>query len=57
MKVSTPHSSLLASVVSSSTLDIKEDGVIGFSPLSGCVTPIFGKGNEFRINGLSQSHK
>jgi hypothetical protein len=54
MKVSTPLSSLLESVVSSSTLDVKEDGVIGFpSPLSGCVTPIFEKDNEFRVNGLS----
>jgi hypothetical protein len=52
VKVSTPHSSLLESVVSSSTLDVKEDGVIGLpSPLSGCVTPIFEKGNEFRVNG------
>jgi hypothetical protein len=25
--------------------------------LSGCVTPIFEKGNEFRVNGLSQSQK
>jgi len=52
------HASHLESVVSSSTLDVKEDGVIGLpSPLSGCVTPIFEKGNEFRVNDLSQSQK
>jgi hypothetical protein len=58
VKISTLHSSLLDSVVSSSTLDVKEDGVIGFpSPLSGCVTPIFEKGDEFRVHGLSQFQK
>jgi hypothetical protein len=58
MKVSTPHSLLLESIVSSSTLDVKEDGVMGHpSPLSHCVTPTFEEGNEFRVNGLSQSQK
>jgi hypothetical protein len=34
VKASTPHSSLLESVVSSSALNVKEDGVIGLpSPL------------------------
>jgi hypothetical protein len=52
VKVSTSHSSLLESVVSSSTLDVKADGVLGLpSSLSGCVTPIFEMGNEFRVNG------
>jgi hypothetical protein len=55
VKVSTPHSMLLESIVSSSTLDVKEDGAI--APLSCCVTPIFEKDNEFRVNGLSQSQK
>jgi hypothetical protein len=27
------------------------------SPLSGCASLIAKKGNEFRVNGLSQSHK
>jgi len=58
MKVSTPHSLLLESILSSLTLDVKEDGVIGFpSPLSGCVTPIIEKGNGLRVYGLSQSQK
>jgi len=58
VKASTSHSSLLESVVSSSTLDVKADGVLGLpSSLSGCVTPIFEKGNEFRVNGLFQSQE
>jgi hypothetical protein len=58
VKVSTSHSSLLESVVSLSTLDVKEDGVIGLPfPLSGCVTPIFERGSEFKVNGLFQSQK
>jgi hypothetical protein len=58
MKVYTPHSSLLELVVLSTTLDVKEDGMIGLpSLLSGCVTPILEKGNEFRVNGLSQSQQ
>lgn len=58
VKVSTSHSSLLELVVSLSTLDVKEDGVIGLpSPLSGCVTPIFEMDSEFKVNGLSQSQK
>jgi len=58
VKVSASHSSLLESIVLSSTLDVKEDGVLGLpSPLSGCVTPMFEKGNEFRVNGLSQSQE
>jgi hypothetical protein len=57
VKVSTPHSSVLESVVSSSTLDVKEDGVIGLpSPLSDCITPIFEKDNEFKVNGLSVTY-
>jgi hypothetical protein len=40
VKVFTPHTLLLESVVSPSTLDVKEDGVVGIpSPLGGCVTP------------------
>lgn len=58
MKVSTPHSSLLESIMSSTTLDVKEDGVIGFpSLLSGCVTPFIGNGDDFRVYGSSQSQK
>jgi hypothetical protein len=58
VKVSASHSSLLESIVLSSTLDVKEDGVLGLpSLLSGCVTPMFEKGNEFRVNGLSQSQE
>jgi len=58
VKASTSHSSLLDSVVSLSTLDVKQDGVLGLpSPLNGCITPIFEKGNEFRVNGLSQSQE
>jgi hypothetical protein len=54
VKVST-HFSVVQTVVLTSTLDVKEDGVIGFpSPLSGCVTPIIEKGDNFRVNGLSQ---
>jgi hypothetical protein len=57
VKVST-HSSLFELVVSSSTLDVKEDGVIELPfSLSDCVTPFFEKGTEFRVNGLSQSQK
>jgi hypothetical protein len=57
VKVST-YTSLLELVVSSSTLDSKEDGVVGIpSPLSGCVTLVIGKGDDFRVNGLSQSQK
>jgi hypothetical protein len=58
VKASTPHSSLVESVVSSSTREVKDDGVIGLpSPLSGHVTYFFEEGNEFRVNGLSQSQK
>jgi len=54
MEVSTYHTSLLESVMSSSTLHVKEDGVVGIpSPLSGCVTPTIVKGDDFRVNGLS----
>jgi hypothetical protein len=32
--------------------------VVGFpSSLGGCVTPIVGKDDDFRVNGLSQSQK
>jgi len=47
VKASTPHSSLLESIVSSRLP----------SSLSGFTTPIFEKGNEFRVNGLSQSQE
>lgn len=58
VKVSTPHTSLLESVDSSSTMDVKEAGVVGIpSLLSDCVTPTIGKDDDFRVNGLSQSQK
>jgi hypothetical protein len=58
VKVFTPHTSLLESAVSSSTLNVKEDGVVrNPSPLGGCFTPTVEKGDDFRVNGLSQSHK
>jgi len=58
MKVFTPHISLLELVMSSSTLNVKEDGVVGFpSPFSGCVTPTIEKGDDFKVNDLSQSQK
>jgi hypothetical protein len=57
MKALTPHTSLLELVVSS-TPEVKEVGVVGIpSPLGGCVTPTVGKGDDSRVNGLSQSHK
>jgi len=56
--VSTPHSSLVESVVASSSQEVKDDGVIGISsPLSGRVSPLLEEGNEVRVNGLSQSQK
>jgi len=58
MKVSTPHTLLLESIVSSLTLDIKEDWLIGIpSPPSGCVTHTIEKGDDFRVNGFSESQK
>jgi hypothetical protein len=54
VRVSTPLSSLVEFVVSSSTWEVKDDGVIGLPfPLSGCVTPFFENDNDFRMNGLS----
>jgi hypothetical protein len=54
VKVST-HTSLLESVMSSSTLHVKEDGVVGIpSPSSGSTIE---NGDDFRVNGLSQSQK
>jgi hypothetical protein len=52
------HTSLLEIVVSSSTPEVKEVGVVGIpSPLGGCITLTFGKCNDSRVNGLSQSQK
>lgn len=49
------HTLLLESVMSSSTLHVKEDGVVGIpSPLSGSTIE---SGDDFRVNGLSQSQK
>jgi hypothetical protein len=46
------------SVVSMSTQVVKEGGVVGaFLPLDGCVTPTAVKGEDFRVNGLTQSQK
>jgi hypothetical protein len=46
------------SVESSSTLDVKEDGVEGAPSLLGhCVTPIAEKGEDFRMNSLIRSQK
>jgi hypothetical protein len=54
----TPHTSLLDSVMPSSTQVVKEVGVVGIpSTLGGCVTPTVGKGDDSRVNGLSQSQK
>jgi hypothetical protein len=51
VKTLTPHTSH-----SSSTPEVKEVGVVGIpSPLGGGVTPTVGKGDDFRVNGLSQS--
>jgi hypothetical protein len=58
MKVFTLHTSFLESVVVSSTLDVKEDGVVrNPSPLGGCITPTVEKSDDFRVNSLSQSQK
>jgi len=58
VKASTSHTSLLEMGVSSLTPEVKEVGVGGIpSPLGGCVTPIVGKVDDSRVNGLSQSQK
>jgi hypothetical protein len=58
VKASSIHTSVLETVVSSSTPEVKEVGVVGFpSSLGGCVTPIVGKDGDSRVNGLSQSQK
>jgi hypothetical protein len=58
VKSSTSHTSLLETVVSSSTPEVKEVGVVGIpSPLGGCITPYVGKGDDSKVNGLSQSQK
>jgi len=56
VKALTLHASLLETVVSSSTLEVKEVRVVEIpSPLGGCITPAVGKGDDSRVNGLSQS--
>jgi hypothetical protein len=55
MQVNLSHKVL---VVSASTLVVKEGGVVGASlPLDGCVNPTAVKGEDFKVNGLTQSHK
>jgi hypothetical protein len=58
VKALTPHTSLLELIVSSLTPEVKEVGVVGIpSPLGGCVTPTIKKGDNSKVNGLSQSQK
>jgi hypothetical protein len=45
-------------MVLSSTLEVKKVRVVGIpSPLRGCVTTTVGKGDDSKVNGLSQSQK
>jgi hypothetical protein len=50
MKASTTHTSLLETVMSSSTPEVKKVGVVGIpSPLGGCATPNIGKGDDSNL--------